>query len=97
MPGAVLPVKRPETDSGLIPRKQRDLAALAYMRINAKSLPPDLKRQQKYRDSHAGRNFRGVQIQDLMVDVIIIDLQADTCPLVSHGRAVIHLMATGPS
>jgi hypothetical protein len=28
MPGAILPVKRPETDPGLIPRRQRDLVAL---------------------------------------------------------------------
>jgi hypothetical protein len=47
MPGAILPVKRPETDPGLIPRRQRDLVACAYTRINAKSLPPDLNGNKK--------------------------------------------------
>jgi hypothetical protein len=28
MPGAILPVKRPEADSGLIPRTRRDLVTL---------------------------------------------------------------------
>jgi len=36
MPGAILPVKRPEADSGLIPRTRRDLVTL---------LPYENKRQ----------------------------------------------------
>jgi hypothetical protein len=47
MPGAILPVKRPETDPGLIPRRERDLARYAYRTINAKSLPPDVKLETK--------------------------------------------------
>jgi hypothetical protein len=54
MPGAILPVKPPETDQDLF------LAAnmiLAYTRINAKILPPDLETNKKYdRDPGAEEN-----------------------------------------
>jgi hypothetical protein len=64
----MLPVKRPEANPALIPCRQRDLAALCLYEINAKSLPPDLNGNKK--NDRQKKIFPGVQIQDLIVDVL---------------------------
>jgi hypothetical protein len=65
MPEAILPVKRPETDPGPIPRRQRDLVALRLHENKRQESAAGFKSKQKNAEI-----FCRVQIQDLIVDVI---------------------------
>jgi hypothetical protein len=58
MPGAILPVKRPETDPGLIPRGQRDLVSLRLHENKRQESAAGFKMEKKHdRDPDAEANF----------------------------------------
>jgi len=72
MPGAILPVKRWKPIPRLIRRRQRDLVALRLHENKRQKSAAGFEWKQKNTIviSMPKENFCGVQIQDLIVDVL---------------------------
>jgi hypothetical protein len=77
MPRAILPVKRPETDPGIIPRRQRVTFRLQESKRQKSTAGFKIEIKKHDRDPDAEEIFCRVQIQNLIVDVIQVSVIGD--------------------
>jgi hypothetical protein len=90
MPGAILPVKRPETDPGLIPRGQRDLVSLRLHENKRQESAAGFKMEKNTIVIPTPKQiFCRVQIQDLIIDVIQVSVMGKASEEITHRKSLL--------